>query len=170
MARLGSARFVTMKPTRGNTSPTWRSLSPRLVGPWVRCLPASGNDCSGRVACGWAVPVLRRYARYLAAALRRGSRRADVRPGKPARILSSELSPRTFWNFAGDFSSFRRQRAPSGSGADLAHGSAVYSGILEFCGRVLVIQAPRGCYGRAALISDTVLPVYSPSVQEPCYC
>ena len=39
---------------------------------------------------------------------------------------SAELSPRTFWSFAGEFSSFRRQ----------------------------------GGYGRAALISDTLLPVY----------
>jgi hypothetical protein len=38
----------------------------------------------------------------------------------------AELSPRTFWNFAGEFSSFRRQG-----------------------------------YGRAAVISDTVLPVSS---------
>jgi hypothetical protein len=40
----------------------------------------------------------------------------------------AQLSPRTFWNFAREFSSFRRQRDG---------------------------------YGRAALISDTVLPVYS---------
>jgi len=33
--------------------------------------------------------------------------------------------------------------------------------ILEFRARVLVIQAARGGYGRAALIPDTVVPVYS---------
>jgi hypothetical protein len=33
--------------------------------------------------------------------------------------------------------------------------------ILEFRARVLVIQAARAGYGRAALISDTVLPVSS---------
>ena len=38
---------------------------------------------------------------------------------------------------------------------------AISTDILEFRGRVLVIQAARGGYGRAALISDTVLPVYS---------
>ena len=43
-------------------------------------------------------------------------------------VRGSELSPRTFWNFAGDFSSCRRQRAATGERADLAHDSAVYSG------------------------------------------
>jgi hypothetical protein len=33
--------------------------------------------------------------------------------------------------------------------------------ILECCARVLVIQAPRDGYGRATLIPDTGLPVYS---------
>ena len=38
---------------------------------------------------------------------------------------AAELSPRTFWNFARDFSSFRRQGArTTESGADLGHGSA----------------------------------------------
>ena len=38
---------------------------------------------------------------------------------------------------------------------------AISTDILEFRGRVLVTQAARGGYRRAALISDTVLPVYS---------
>ena len=33
--------------------------------------------------------------------------------------------------------------------------------ILEFRARLLVIQAARSGYGRATLIPDTVLPVYS---------
>ena len=38
---------------------------------------------------------------------------------------------------------------------------AISTDILEFRGRVLVIQAARGGYGKAAPISNTVLPVYS---------
>jgi hypothetical protein len=42
-----------------------------------------------------------------------------------AVVPSAELSPRTFWNFAGEYSSFRRQRAATGERRDLADGSAV---------------------------------------------
>src|SRR5712692_9787594 len=38
---------------------------------------------------------------------------------------------------------------------------AISTAILHFPARVLVIQAARGGYGRAALNPDTVLPVYS---------
>ena len=42
-----------------------------------------------------------------------------------------------------------------------AESGAISTDILEFRARVLVMQAVRGGYGRAALIPDTVLPVYS---------
>ena len=43
----------------------------------------------------------------------------------------------------------------------VADRAATSTDILEFRGRVLVIQVGRGGYGGAALISDTVLPFYS---------
>ena len=45
--------------------------------------------------------------------------------------------------------------------AGLRRRGAISTDILEFRGRVLVIQAARGGYGKAAPISNTVLPVYS---------
>ena len=45
----------------------------------------------------------------------------SVPAGVVLRKDSPELSPRTFCNFAGEFSSFRRQRARRESGADLAY-------------------------------------------------
>ena len=44
---------------------------------------------------------------------------------------------------------------------------AISTDILDFRWRVLVIQAATGGYGRAALISDTVLPVYAGRPRDP---
>ena len=49
----------------------------------------------------------------------------------------------------------------SAVGTAFPDSGAISTDILEFRARVLVIQASRDGYGRAALISDTVLPVYS---------
>ena len=58
------------------------------------------------------------------------------------------MSAATFCSLSHEFSSF-------------ADSEATSTDILEFRGRVLVIQAPRDGHGRAALISDTVLLVHS---------